>query len=48
MGHTKIVPTDLDSPRWELFVRSLGFVVDLSVRWEINFLCASIGGAIQL
>ena len=38
--HTKIVPADLDSPRRELFVRGLGFVVALSVRWQIDFSCA--------
>ena len=48
MDHTKIDPADLNSSCRELFVRSLGFVVDLSVRWEINVSCASIGGAIQL
>ena len=37
MDHTNIVTADLDSPRRELSVRGLGFVVALSVRWQINF-----------
>ncbi len=29
----------MDLPQRELFVRSLGYVVALSVRWQNNFLC---------
>ena len=48
MGHTKIDHMDLDSPRQELSVRGLGFVVALLVHWGIIFVCASTGGPIQL
>ena len=41
IDHTKIDPADLNSPRQELSVHSLGFVITLLVRWQINFLCAS-------
>ena len=47
MGHTKIVPADLDSPRRELFVCGLRAVAPLSVRWQINFSCVYFGRAIQ-
>ncbi len=33
MDHTKIVPVDLDSPRRDLSVHGLGFVVALLVHW---------------
>ena len=46
--HPKIYIADLDSPRRELSVRSLEFVVALLVRSEINFSCACAGEAIQL
>ena len=48
MGHTKIVRADLNSPRQELSVRGLGFVVSLPFWGGINFLYASKGQAIQL
>ena len=38
MGQTKIVPTDLDSPRRELSVRGLGFVVAIPFFGELIFL----------
>ena len=44
----KIYPADLDSPRRELFIRGLGFIVALLVRWQINFSSARIGRPIQL
>ena len=47
MDHTKTVTADLDSPRRELSVRGLGFVVAFLVCWQI-IVCASTGGAIQL
>ena len=37
MDHSKIDSADLDSPRRELFVRSLGFVVALSFFWQSIF-----------
>ena len=46
MDDTKIYTVDLDSPRRELYVRGLGFVVALSVFLGINFSCASSGGPI--
>ena len=48
MDHTKIDQLHLASPRWELSVCDLRFVVALSVRWQTNFVCACIGEAIQL
>ena len=39
MDHTKMDPADLDFPCEELSVHGLGFVVALSVHWEIDFLC---------
>ena len=47
MDHTNIDQPDLDSPRQELSVRGLGFVVALSFRWQMNFSCATTGGPIQ-
>ena len=35
MNHTKIVPTDLDSPCHKLSIRGLRFVVILSVLLEL-------------
>ena len=32
---------DLDSPRRELFIRGLGFIVALLVRWQIIFFVGS-------
>ena len=46
--HRKIYPVDLDSSRRELFIRGLGFVVALLVRWQIDILSARIGRPIQL
>ena len=43
MNHTKIVPVDLDSPRQELFVCGLGFVVALSVLGGIIFRVRLLG-----
>ena len=37
MDHTKIYPKDLDSPRGELFIRGLGFIVGPLIRWQIDF-----------
>ena len=45
---TENIPVDLDSPRRELFIRGLGFIVALLVRWQIVFLSARIGRPIQL
>ena len=39
---------NLDSPRRKVSVHGLGFVVALSIHWQINFSAASTGGAIQL
>ena len=41
-------PADLNSPRREVFVRTLGLNVALPFRWQVNVLCASTGWAIQL
>ena len=38
----------LDSPRRELFIRGLGFIVALLVHWQIIFLSSRIGRPIQL
>ena len=38
----------MDSPRRELYVRGLGFVVALLVCSRVNLLCASTGGVILL
>ena len=46
--YTKIYQVDLDSPRQELSVRGLGFVVSLLVFWEINVSCAFTLRAIQM
>ena len=46
--HTKIYQVDLGSLCQELSVCGLGFVVGLSIRWQIEFLCASTGCPIQL
>ena len=35
---------DLYSSRRELSVHDLGLVLALSVRWQLDFLCASTGG----
>ena len=43
MDYTKIDTTDLDSPRQELFVRSLGFVIALTVFSGIVF-CLRLQG----
>ena len=48
MDKTKIDPADLNPPRCELSNGGLGFVVALSVRWQIDFLCAYTGSPIQL
>ena len=52
MDHTKIVPVDLDSPRREIFARSLRFVVlmyvDLLVYSGNDFSCACTWGEMQL
>ena len=48
IGHIEIVSTDLELPGRQLSVRSLGFVVNLTVRLGIVFLCASTGVLIQL
>ena len=48
MDQTKIDLTDLNPPRRELSNGGLGFVVALSVCWQIDFLCACTGGPIQL
>ena len=45
MDDTKLNLADLNSPGREPFVRSLGFFVALAVPWQINFSCASTGGA---
>ena len=37
MDDTKMNCRDLDSPRRELAVRGLGFVVALLVHWQIDF-----------
>ena len=44
----KTVNANLDSPRRALSNGGLGLVVTLLVRWEIIFLSACIGRAIQL
>ena len=44
----KIDNADLEFPCRELSVRGLGFVIALSVRWQIDFSCASTRGPIQL
>ena len=41
--HRKTYPEDLDSPRRELFIRGLGFIAALLVRWQINVLSTRIG-----
>ena len=38
-NHRKIYPVDLDSPRRELVIRGLGFIVAPLVRWQIDFFC---------
>ena len=43
MNFIKIDPADLNSPRRELFIRGIGFIVALLVRWQIDFLSARIG-----
>ena len=48
IGHKKMYPTDLNSPRQEHSNGGLGIVVVLLVRWEINVVCAYTGKAIQL
>ena len=48
MTFIKLNQADLDSPRRELFNGGLENVVALLVRWQINFLCESTGGPIQL
>ena len=48
IGHTKIVLTDLNFPRQELFNNGLGFVVALLVCRKIHFSRAYSGRAIQL
>ena len=48
MGDTKLNLADLNSPRRELFIRSLKFVVTLAVPRKINFSCASTRERIQL
>ena len=48
MGHTKIVKAGLTSPRQELSVRGLGFIVTLSVFSGIVFSCAYTRQPIQL
>ena len=45
---TENIPVDLDSPRRELFIRGLEFIVALLVRWQIVFLSARIGRPFQL
>ena len=48
MTFIKLNQADLDSPRRELSNGGLKSVVTLLVRWQIDFLCASTGGPIQL
>ena len=48
MNFTKIVPEDLNSPRRELSNGGLEIVVALLVCWQIDFLCAHTGKAIQM
>ena len=48
MDHMKICTVGLGSPRQELSVRGLGFVVARLVFWENIFSCASAAGPIQL
>ena len=45
MGHTQIYTVDLDSPCWELFVSSFGFIAALLFFSGIGFLCACTGGS---
>ena len=44
----KYVSIDLNSTRRELSNDGLGIVVALLLRWQIDFLCISTGGPIQL
>ena len=48
MIFTKIVKTDLGSPCQELFNGGLGIVVALLVCLQIDILCVSTGGPVQL
>ena len=48
MDHIRTNTVDLDFHHRELSVRGLVFVVALSVRSQIDFSCASTGGAIHL
>ena len=48
MPKQKIDRTELDSPCRELSNGGLESVVNLLVRWQINYSCASAGKAIQL
>ena len=48
MGRTETFPVDLNSPCREISNGGLGFVVALSVRWQINFSCVYSEGPIQL
>ena len=48
MGHLEIVTAYSDSPRRELSVRDLGFVVALTVCCQINVSCAYTGREMQL
>ena len=48
MDHPKIDPTDLNSPRQELFVCGLEFVVTFLAFWQLIFRVHSCsGGPIQ-
>ena len=47
-GSHKLDQADLNSPRQDLSNDGLGIVVALLVRWQINFVCVSTWGPIQL
>ena len=47
-AQTKIVQIDLNSPRRELSNDGLESVATLLIRWQLNYLFASSGKAIQL
>ena len=48
MDDTKLNPADLNFSCQELSNGGLGFVVALSVCWQINVSCVYTGGPIQL
>ena len=48
MTFTKLDQADLESPRRGLSNGGIRIVVTLLVHWQLNFVCASTGGPIQL